>query len=65
MSFGRYAALADDDVWPAEISGRSRDVMKFSRGPLARSLAPAAFERCFNGPCWQLRTPCPRPVGFR
>src|SRR5215470_12502604 len=39
MRFGRYAALADDDVRPAEISGRSRDVLKFSRGPLARSLA--------------------------
>ena len=30
MRFGRYAALADDDVWPPEISGRSRDVLKFS-----------------------------------
>src|SRR5579872_7078735 len=37
MPFGRYAALADDDVWPAEIAGGARDVMKFSHGPLARS----------------------------
>jgi dienelactone hydrolase len=50
MRFGRYAALADDDVWPAEISGRLRDVLKFSRGPLARSLAPAAFEALLQRP---------------
>src|SRR5215472_301403 len=50
MRFGRYAALADDDVWPAEISGGSRDLMKFSRGPLARSLDPAAFEALLQRP---------------
>jgi hypothetical protein len=49
MRFGRYAALADDDVWPAEISGPLRDVLKFSRGPLARSLAPA-FESLLQRP---------------
>lgn len=52
MRFGRYAALADDDVWPAEISGRARDVLKFSRGPLASSLAPAAFEALLQRPMW-------------
>ena len=50
MRFGRSAALADDDVWPAEISGSSRDALKFSRGPLARSLAPAAFEALLQRP---------------
>jgi dienelactone hydrolase len=50
MRFGRYAALADDDVWPAEISGRARDVLRFSRGPLARSLDPAAFEALLQRP---------------
>src|SRR6516225_2496181 len=50
MRFGRYAALADDDVWPAEISGYSREVLKFSRGPLARSLDPAAFEALLQRP---------------
>ena len=44
--------LPDDDVWPAEISGRARDVLKFSRGPLARSLAPAAFEALLQRPMW-------------
>jgi hypothetical protein len=50
MRFGRYAALADDDVWPAEISGRAHDLLKFSHGPLARSLAPAAFEALLQRP---------------
>lgn len=44
IRFGRYAALAEDDIWPAEISGRTRDVLKFSRGPLVRSLDPLALE---------------------
>src|SRR5438477_9015387 len=50
IRFGRYAALADDDVWPAEISGRTRDVLKFSRGPLARSLDPVALEALLQRP---------------
>lgn len=50
IRFGRYAALADDDIWPAEISGRTHGVLKFSRGPLARSLDPAAFEALLQRP---------------
>ena len=50
IRFGRYAALADDDIWPAEISGRTHDVLKFSRGPLARSLDPAAFDALLQRP---------------
>jgi len=50
MRFGRYAALADEDMWPAEISGPARDLLKFSRGPLARSLIPAAFEALLQRP---------------
>jgi dienelactone hydrolase len=50
IRFGRYAALADDDMWPAEISGRTRDVLKFSRGPLARSLDPVALEALLQRP---------------
>ena len=50
MRFGRYAGLADNDVWPAEISGRSRDVLKFSRGPLARSLDPVGLEAVLQRP---------------
>jgi dienelactone hydrolase len=50
IPFGRYAVLADDDVWPAEISGGARDVLRFSRGPLARSLEPSAFEALLKRP---------------
>jgi dienelactone hydrolase len=50
MRFGRYAVLADDDVWPADISGASHDVLRFSRGPLARSVGPAAFEALLQRP---------------
>jgi dienelactone hydrolase len=64
MRFGRYAALADDDVWPAEISGRSRDVLKFSRGPLARSLDPAAFEALLQRPMLAAENPSPASGRF-
>lgn len=63
MPFGRYAALADDDAWPAEISGRTRDLLKFSRGPLARSLAPAAFKALLQRP--MLASENARPVAGR
>jgi dienelactone hydrolase len=50
MRFGRYAVLADEDIWPAEIVGALRDELRFSRRPLARSLDPAAFERLLQKP---------------
>ena len=50
MRFGRYAALADDDIWPADISGRMHDVLKFSRRPLARSLDSSAYEALLQRP---------------
>jgi dienelactone hydrolase len=50
MPFGRYAVLADDDVWPAEMSGGARDVLRFSRGPLPRSLQPSAFAALLTRP---------------
>jgi hypothetical protein len=43
MRFGRYASLANDDVWPAQIAGNLRERLPFSRGPLARSLGSAGF----------------------
>ncbi len=43
MRFGRYAALADDDVWPAAITGPLHDALRYSKRPLARSLGPAGF----------------------
>src|SRR5688572_1977842 len=32
LRFGRYAALADDDVWPAEIAGELRAQLKYVNG---------------------------------
>jgi hypothetical protein len=40
MRFGRYAALADEDIWPSGL----REKLSYSRRPLARSLGPAGFE---------------------
>ncbi len=50
MNFARYAALADEDVWPPEIAGSLRDELSFSRRPLARSLDPSAFEALLQRP---------------
>ena len=44
MRFGRYADLADGDIWPAEISGSAHDALKYSRRPLARALGPAGYD---------------------
>ena len=50
VRFGRYAALADDDVWPAEIAGELRERLKYANGPLARSLSAADFEALLARP---------------
>jgi dienelactone hydrolase len=50
MRFGRYAALADEDVWPPEIAGGLNEKLNFSRGPLARSLGPERFETLLQRP---------------
>ena len=50
MHFGRYAELADDDVWPVEIVGNLREDLKFSRRALARSLGPERFEALLQRP---------------
>jgi len=50
MRFGRYAALAADDIWPAAVAGGLRDNLKYSRQPLARPLGPAAFEALLRRP---------------
>ena len=48
MSFARYAALADEDVWPPEIAGSlTTDELSFSRRPLARSSGSlSSSKRC-------------------
>lgn len=44
LRFGRYLTLADDDIWPAVITGSLRDKLKFSHRPLMRSLRPGDLE---------------------
>jgi len=50
MRFGRYAALADEDIWPVEIAGDLRAKLKYSRRALARSLGPEGFENLLKRP---------------
>jgi hypothetical protein len=50
MRFGRYAALADEDIWPVEIAGDLRKKLKYSRRALARSLGPEGFDALLQQP---------------
>ncbi len=59
MRFGRYAALADEDIWPAEIAGNLRDKLAYSRRPLARSLGPAGFEALLQRPVLAVENAAP------
>jgi len=43
MPFARYAAMADEDIWPSELSGNLRKELKYSKSALARSLTEAQF----------------------
>ena len=50
MRFGHYAALADEDIWPAEIAGNLREELRFSRRAFARTLSPEGFEALLQQP---------------
>ena len=50
MHLADYAALADDDIWPAEIVGDLHNQLNYSRRALARSLGPAGFEALLKRP---------------
>jgi dienelactone hydrolase len=50
LTFGRYASLADDDIWPAEIAGDLREQLRYANGPLARSLPAASFAALLERP---------------
>ena len=50
LRFGRYAALADEDVWPSEIAGELRERLKYANGPLARSLPAPSFAALLERP---------------
>jgi hypothetical protein len=50
LRFGRYVELANDDVWPASISGRLREQLVYANGPLARSLPTASYTALLERP---------------
>lgn len=50
LTFGRYAALADNDVWPPEIAGPLREKLRYSQRPLARSLSPQQYRALLQRP---------------
>ena len=50
MRFGRYAELADDDIWPKEIAGDLRQRLQFANGPLARSLSETSYAALLARP---------------
>jgi dienelactone hydrolase len=50
MRFGRYAELADGDVWPEEIAGDLRQRLQFANGPLARSLSEPSYAALLARP---------------
>jgi hypothetical protein len=50
LRFGDYAKLAEDDVWPAAISGAMRSELTFEHGPLAHSIARSTYERWLDQP---------------
>jgi dienelactone hydrolase len=50
MLFGRYADLADDDIWSEEIIPGARQRTAFSRRPLSRSLTPERLEVLLKEP---------------
>ena len=64
MRFGRYAELADDDIWPAEITGGLHDKLAFSRRPLARSLGKERFEALLRQPVSAIENASPSERQF-
>jgi dienelactone hydrolase len=50
MYFGDYATLADEDIWPADISGNLRDKFKYFHRPLIRSLDQEHLEALLQQP---------------
>jgi len=50
MQFRRYAELADQDIWPAEIAAGLHSQLRYSTKVLARSLGPDRFEQLLKQP---------------
>jgi hypothetical protein len=52
MRFGRYATLADEDIWPADMVGSLHEKLAFSRRPLARGMGPAGYAALLQRSRW-------------
>jgi dienelactone hydrolase len=59
MRFGRYAELADGDVWPEEISGNLHQRLKFAQGPLARSMSETSYAALLARPTRAIENAAP------
>jgi dienelactone hydrolase len=64
LTFGDYATLADDDVWPAAIAGELRTRLRFANGPLARSLSAADLRTLLTRPMRAVEDAGPLPGPF-
>jgi len=64
ITFSRYAALADEDVWPASLLGAARERAAFARRPLARSLAPEDLAALLALPVAAREDAAPAPGRF-
>jgi len=64
MRFGRYAALAEDDVWPIEMVGPLRERLSYSRHVLARSLGADGLEALGEQPVRAFENADPLPGPF-
>jgi dienelactone hydrolase len=56
MLFGRYAELANEDIWAAEIAGSISTALKYSNKVLARSLGSDRFEQLLRQPVGAIET---------
>jgi dienelactone hydrolase len=50
VTFGRYTALAQGDIWPAAVGGPLRERLSPANGPLARSLSPERYAALLARP---------------
>jgi hypothetical protein len=64
MRFGRYAELAEGDVWPAEIAGAQHDKLKYANRPLARSLGAEGYAELLRQPVLAAENARPLPGPF-
>jgi hypothetical protein len=64
MRFGRYVALADADIWPAEMIGGLHEKLAYSRRPLARSFDEAGFAALSQRPVLAVENATPAAGSF-